>query len=103
MPVEEAEASRRGRARLAIAIPAYGRAAAIAGSVANMSDQARADGLDVVFHVSDDTPDTSDTCAHICGITHGEHRGCRSQSDARFKRPVDEVKQKLVRFPLSER
>ncbi len=59
MPVEGAEASGRGRARLAVAIPAYGRAAAIAGSIANMSDQARAAGLDVVFHVSDDTPDTS--------------------------------------------
>lgn len=44
---------------MAIAIPAYGRAAAIASSIANMADQARADDLDIVFHVSDDTPDSS--------------------------------------------
>ena len=44
---------------MAIAIPAYGRAAAIARSIANMADQAGADDLDIVFHVSDDTADSS--------------------------------------------
>lgn len=48
-----------GSARLAIAIPAYGRAAAIASSVAGMADEARAERLDIVFYVSDDTPDAS--------------------------------------------
>jgi len=56
---EQAGADARDHARLAIAIPAYGRAAAIASSIANMADQARADDLDIVFHVSDDTPDSS--------------------------------------------
>lgn len=46
-------------ARLAIAIPAYGRASAIANSINCMSNVARQEELDVVFHVSDDTPDTS--------------------------------------------
>lgn len=59
MPADETVRQPGTRARLAIAIPAYGRAAAIAGSIANMAEQARADALDVVFHVSDDTPDTS--------------------------------------------
>lgn len=59
MPAEQTNAAAGRRARLAIAIPAYGRAAAIAGSIANMAEQARADDLDIVFHVSDDTLDVS--------------------------------------------
>lgn len=47
------------RPRLAIAIPAFGRADAIAASIAAMADEARTAGLSVAFHVSDDTPDTS--------------------------------------------
>lgn len=47
------------RPRLAIAIPAFGRAEAIAASIAAMADEARAGGLSISFHVSDDTPDSS--------------------------------------------
>jgi hypothetical protein len=58
MTIEEMRPA-NGAARLAIAIPAYGRAPAIASSVAGMADEARAERLDVVFYVSDDTPDAS--------------------------------------------
>lgn len=47
------------RVRLAIAIPAYGRAEATAASVAGMAAEAREGGLPITFYVSDDTPDAS--------------------------------------------
>lgn len=54
-----ADAPRAGPVRLAIAIPAYSRAAATAASVAAMAQEARAAGLSIAFYVSDDTPDAS--------------------------------------------
>jgi len=54
-----AEAVPRKRARLAIAIPAYGRAQAIANSIAEMANQALITDSDIAFYVSDDTPDSS--------------------------------------------
>ena len=59
MQIDVAGTATQKCARLAIAIPAYGRASAIARSVAKMADQARADDLDIVFYVSDDTADSS--------------------------------------------
>lgn len=59
MLTELTEAAPRKRVRLAIAIPAYGRASAIASSVSNMADQARLGDVDIVFYVSDDTPDST--------------------------------------------
>lgn len=59
MSAEQTGTAAGRRARLAIAIPAYGRAAAIAASITNMADQAQTHDMDIVFHVSDDTPDLS--------------------------------------------
>jgi hypothetical protein len=59
MLTDPAEAAFRKRARLAIAIPAYGRASAIANSIAEMAEQALPKEVDIAFYVSDDTPDSS--------------------------------------------
>lgn len=59
MLTDPAEAAFRERARLAIAIPAYGRASAIANSISEMAEHARPKEVDIAFYVSDDTPDSS--------------------------------------------
>ncbi|MEE4209769.1 MAG: glycosyltransferase, partial [Parvularcula sp.] len=59
MPTELAEATTPKRVRLAIAIPAYGRAQAIADSIWQLANQARSEDVNIAFYVSDDTFGTS--------------------------------------------
>lgn len=59
MLTDRTEDAARIRARLAIAIPAYGRASAISNSIAEMAVQARLKESDIAFYVSDDTSDSS--------------------------------------------